>query len=280
MTNRIISKLVPATPTPEGKGVTVYRTIASPGFSHLDPFLLLDEFVISPHAKDAGFPDHPHRGFETVTYMLSGQMRHADNAGNAGVIGPGAVQWMTAGRGVVHSEMPESDGDKGDDIRGMQIWVNLAAREKMKAPYYQDIDSAEIPTVKLSEHSWVRVIAGEFDGHKSPVSGIAIRPLYLDINLAAGESIQVPVVADHQAFIYVIEGALENGAAQTSVPMRNLAILDDGDQIKLRGGDNGGRAILLSAAKIDEPIARYGPFVMNTREEISIAIDDYNAGRF
>ena len=266
-----------ATSMSEGVGVTVHRTIGTRELSVLDPFLLLDEFVIGADARGAGFPNHPHRGFETVTYMLSGRVEHADNAGHSGVIGPGAAQWMTAGRGIVHSEMPASDGE---EIRGLQLWVNLAAEEKMKPPHYQDIEAADIPSVALPGGGTVRVVAGDWNGAAGPVEGIAVAPLYLDLALGAGESVEVPVPADHTAFLYVIEGPLTAGADDTSVPAHTLAVLVEGDGVRISAGGEGVRAILVSAAPLGEPVARHGPFVMNTREEIHQAIEDFEQGRF
>lgn len=275
MTLRQIEAILPARTQAEGAGVTVHRTVGSAALSVLDPFLLLDEFVIAGDAKGAGFPDHPHRGFETVTYMLSGRIEHADNKGRGGVIGPGAAQWMTAGRGIVHSEMPASEGE---EIRGLQLWVNLAAADKMKAPQYRDVAAGDIPAVALPGGGAVRVIAGGFRGSRGPVSGIELDPLYLDLSLGAGEPVEVPLAADHSAFVYVLEGGLVLGEAP--VPARHLAILGPGENVAIVGGQGGARAILVAARALGEPVARYGPFVMSSNAEIEQVIRDFRAGRF
>lgn len=275
MTSREVVHQFKAVATPEGVGVTVHRSIGTPAQNTLDPFLLLDEFVIAGDAEGAGFPDHPHRGFETVTYMFSGRMEHADSAGNGGVIGPGEVQWMTAGGGVVHSEMPKSDGE---EIRGMQLWINLPAAEKMRDPRYQDITADRIPEVGLGEGSSVRVVAGSFGDVTGPVTDISVRPLYLDIKLGAGGAARIPVPEGHNAFLYCVEGALSIGNEQSRLAKRHFAALGEGDRVELAAPDDAARAILVAAAPIGEPIVRYGPFVMNTREEIVQAIKDYQTG--
>ncbi len=275
MSARRIDKVITARSQAEGQGVTVRRSIGSPGLSVFDPFLLLDEFVIAGDAKGAGFPDHPHRGFETVTYMLSGRMTHADSAGNGGTIGPGAAQWMTAGRGVVHSEIPESDGE---EIRGLQLWVNLAAAEKMKPPAYQDIEAEAIPEIALPSGGAVRVIAGTFQGVTGPVAGIASKPLYLDIDLRGEGEVTVPLPEGHNAFVYVLSGEIRAGAEEQALGAGQLGLLGPGDAITLNGGP--ARLILVAAQPFAEPVARHGPFVMNSRAEIEQAISDYQAGRF
>lgn len=271
MSNRSIEKLVRAQRQSEGVGATVHRTIGRPDLSVVDPFLLLDEFELKP-GTGAGFPEHPHRGFETVTYMFSGRIGHKDTSGNAGVIGPGGVQWMTAGRGLVHSEMPVEDGSV---VHGMQLWVNLPAKDKMKTPRYQDITATDIPAIAGDGYS-ARLIAGDLAGKTGPVRDIAVRPLYADITLTGGTAI-LPVQPGHTVFLYGITGAAEI-EGQTLGP-RMLAILGDGDTLRVTG-EKDTRFILAAGAPTREPVARYGPFVMNTREEILATIDDWNAGRF
>lgn len=275
MTNREVAKQFKAEATPEGVGVTVHRSIGTRTQNTLDPFLLLDEFVIAGDAKGAGFPDHPHRGFETVTYMLSGHMKHADSAGNGGIIGPGEVQWMTAGSGVVHSEMPRLDGG---EVRGMQLWVNLPATEKMRDPRYQDISAEMIPEVDLGDNGSLRVVAGSFGETVGPVTEISVRPLYLDLRLGSGGTAYIPIPEGHAAFIYCLEGCLGLGQQEIEVGQRFLAVLTDGDGIKVRALERAARAILVAARPIGEPIVRYGPFVMNTRQEIAQAIKDFQLG--
>lgn len=273
MSNRKISKIVPAQAVPEGKGVTVHRTIGRPGLSELDPFLLLDEMVIGADDAGTGFPEHPHRGFETVTYMLSGSMRHKDTAGNVGEIGPGDAQWMTAGRGIVHSEMPTSNGV---DIRGFQLWVNLPATDKMKPPRYQDIARSDIPTVEGDGFS-VRLVAGSLLGYKGPITDIAVNPLFADITLTHTGNITLPVPTGHSAFLYGIEGGFS--VEDAPVAPRAIAVLGDGETVRITGKKDT-RLLLVAAAPIGEPVVRQGPFVMNTREEIKIAFDDWKEGRF
>lgn len=272
MTSREVAKQFKAEATPEGVGVTVHRSIGTRTQNTLDPFLLLDEFVIAAEAEGAGFPDHPHRGFETVTYMLSGRMEHADSAGNGGIIGPGEVQWMTAGGGVVHSEMPRSNGE---EVRGLQLWVNLPAAEKMTEPRYQGISAEMIPQVNLGDSGSLRVVAGSFGDTVGPVTEISVRPLYLDLRLASGGTAKVPIPEGHAAFVYCLEGRLALGDQETEIGQRFLAVLTDGDGIQVKALEGAARAVLVAARPIGEPIVRYGPFVMNTRQEIAQAIKDF-----
>lgn len=269
---RFVRSLLEAVATPEGDGVTVHRTIGLRAISELDPFLLLDEMVLPKDAVGAGFPQHPHRGFETVTYMLSGRMEHKDTAGNHGIIGPGDAQWMTAGRGIVHSEMPVASGQ---DAHGFQLWVNLPASDKMMAPRYQEVTAGDIPTVD-GEGYQARLIAGDLDGQKGPIGEIAIAPFYADVTLT-GEEATLPVAPGHTAFLYGIQGGM-NVAGQ-SVPKRTLAVLSDGNSVTIKGRA-GTRFLLIAGKPIGEPVARYGPFVMNTRQEIIDTINDWNSGNF
>ena len=279
MPARSVSKVISGQPTSDGAGVRLTRVIGTPALEQLDPFLLLDEFK-SDRADDylAGFPDHPHRGFETVTYMLAGAMEHRDHAGNRGELVAGSVQWMTAGRGIVHSEMPrQRDGL----MWGFQLWVNLPARDKMIAPRYQDIAPERIPEAKLADGVTARVIAGEVGGVRGPVEGIATEPLYLDVQVPADAAVELPLTAGHNAFAYVYDGRATLGPASSAreVERGQLAVLSDGDSVRAAAGTVGARFLLLSARPLREPISRYGPFVMNTREEIMQAVDDYRNGR-
>ena len=264
----------------DGAGVRLTRIIGGPGLPHIDPFLLLDEFRSDvPGDYIGGFPDHPHRGFETVTYMLAGRMRHADSKGNAGLLTPGSVQWMTAGRGLVHSEMPEQEDGL---LWGFQLWVNLPAADKMIAPRYQDIAPEAIPEVALAQGAVVRVLAGSVDGVVGPVNGIATRPVYLDIHLPAGAAVRLPLAGDLSAFCYLYAGSARVGEAATSKVLERgeLGILGTGDVFCVEATDQPARLILVAGLALNEPIARYGPFVMNTREQIIAAVEDFNAGRF
>ncbi|HEX7325276.1 MAG TPA: pirin family protein [Rhodanobacteraceae bacterium] len=279
MSSRSITRRVRGVPTSDGAGVKLTRVIGQPKLDALDPFLLLDEFG-SDSAGDyiAGFPDHPHRGFETVTYMLDGRMRHRDNHGNSGLLEPGSVQWMTAGRGIVHSEMPEQEHGR---MRGFQLWVNLAAAEKMGEPRYQDIAPDRIPVVEPAPGVKVRVVAGELFGARGPVSGIAIDPVYLDIALAPGARLNVPVPAGHSAFAYLFEGSHVQ-VGSDSLALRELGVLSGGDGVDLAtaAADDAARVLLVAGRPLGESIARYGPFVMNTPEQVVQAMQDYQAGRF
>jgi redox-sensitive bicupin YhaK (pirin superfamily) len=270
---REVGRIVRGMAASDGAGVKLNRVIGGQDLPQLDPFLLLDEFR-SDDAADylAGFPEHPHRGFETVTYMLAGRMRHRDNQGNTGLLGPGAVQWMTAGRGIVHSEMPEQENGL---MQGFQLWVNLPAKDKMTAPRYQDIEPARIPEVE-STGARARVIAGSYRGVSGPVQAEATAPLYLDVFLEDGE-FQAAVPVEHNAFVYVYEGGLDIGGR--TVTRGELAVLSHGDTVAATAGAAGARFILVAGRPLKEPVARYGPFVMNRPEEIRQAMRDFTEGR-
>ncbi len=263
----------------DGAGVKLTRVIGSPDLDMLDPFLLLDEFG-TDRAEDylAGFPDHPHRGFETVTYMLDGRMRHKDNHGNEGMLVPGSVQWMTAGRGLVHSEMPEQQAGR---MRGFQLWVNLPARNKMDAPQYQEFAPERIPVAHVAEGVSVKVIAGQVGDVRGPIAQPATDPLYLDITLDAGAAWQQPLPDGHNAFAYVFEGDADIGIGEDTRPVaaQELAVLGGGSVFAVRAGATGARLILVAGRPLREPVARYGPFVMNTKEEIMQAFVDFQEGR-
>ncbi len=274
---RQVVRIVTGQAASDGAGVQLTRVIGSSALSELDPFLLLDEFGSDdPKAYIAGFPDHPHRGFETVTYMLAGRMRHRDNHGNQGDLGPGSVQWMTAGRGIVHSEMPlQEDGL----MRGFQLWVNLPARDKMTSPRYQDIPGDAIPEVVRGNGAKIRVIAGRTEeGAVGPVAGVATEPLYLDIALTPGAEFSEAVPAGHNAFAYVYEGAATIAGKQ--IVAHQLAVLGPGTRFAALAGAAGAKLLLVAGRPLGEPVARYGPFVMNTRVELEQAFADYQAGKF
>ena len=275
MSLREAVKVVRGQPTSDGAGVRLSRVIGTAQLESLDPFLLLDEFK-SDRADDyiAGFPDHPHRGFETVTYMLAGSMLHKDHKGNTGHLDPGSVQWMTAGRGIVHSEMPQQEDGL---MWGFQLWVNLPAKDKMCEPRYQDIPGAAVPEWH-GEGVKVRVIAGEAQGVKGAIQGIATQPLYLDVHLEHGTALAQPVPPGHSAMVYVYQGAAR--VAAQKIAAGHLAVLGDGDEIQVAAPDGPGRALIIAAQPLREPVARYGPFVMNTRAELSQAFEDFSAGRF
>jgi redox-sensitive bicupin YhaK (pirin superfamily) len=265
-------------PASDGAGVKLTRVIGQPALPDLDPFLMLDEFGSDKGADYiGGFPDHPHRGFETVTYMLAGRMRHGDNQGNVGLLRPGSVQWMTAGRGIIHSEMPEQEEGL---MQGFQLWVNLPAKDKMTKPRYQDIDPENVPVVERPDGTKVKVLVGTFDGVSGPVNKVATDPLYLDITLPAGVKASVPVEAEHNAFAYVFEGTARIGSEAQLVERGQLAVLSLGDGVTVEGGPKGGRLILVAGRPLREPVAKYGPFVMNTPAEIHQAMADYQAGKF
>ncbi len=275
MSARQVVRSVKGQATSDGAGVRLTRMIGTAGLDHLDPFLLLDEFR-SDDAADylAGFPDHPHRGFETVTYMLAGEMEHRDHVGNRGRLVAGSVQWMTAGRGIIHSEMPKQQDGL---MWGFQLWVNLPAKEKMTAPRYQDIPPERIPEV-VGDAVRVRVIAGSYAGLEGPVSGIATAPLYLDVALDADARFECPLAGDRNAFVYAFEGAVRVGAA--SLERGTLGVLGDGESVQAAAGPKPGRFLLVAGRPLREPIARMGPFVMNTRAELVQAVQDLEAGTF
>lgn len=278
MKTRDVTQVITAQEALEGAGVRIRRTLGSPALDYHDPFLLLDEFKSAEGADYiAGFPDHPHRGFETVTYMLAGAMKHEDHAGNRGELGPGSVQWMTAGRGIVHSEMPlQRDGL----MWGFQLWVNLPSKDKMTAPRYQDIPAESINELEHDSGARIRVVAGEIDGVVGPVEGIATSPLYVDVSVPADADCVLAVPRHHNALAYVFEG--EAVVGETLVEAGQLAVLSKGESeaVRLVTTKRPARLLLLAAEPLNEPMARYGPFVMNTRDEIHQAFEDYKRGSF
>ncbi len=273
---RGVAQVFDAQPTRDGAGVSLLRALGHRGLSVLDPFLLLDSFhTDDPNDYLAGFPDHPHRGFETVTYMVHGAMEHRDSVGNHGRLGPGAAQWMTAGRGLIHSEMPKQERGL---MWGFQLWVNLPAARKLIPPRYQDIPASEIPDVAF-EGGTARVVAGAALGRTGPVRGIDVQPLFLDVTLQPGARVAQALPSGHTAFCYVTEGAVRVGANRQAVARGQLATTTQGDALDLEGQGSGGRVLLLAARPLHEPIARAGPFVMNTEAELQQAWDDYRSGR-
>ena len=280
---RPLLRTVKGVATSDGAGVALTRVIGSPELDMLDPFLLLDEFRSDePGDYIAGFPDHPHRGFETVTYLLAGRMRHEDNQGHAGVIEAGGIQWMTAGRGIVHSEMPEQEDGL---LWGFQLWVNLPAHEKMVAPGYQEFPATAIPTENRDGGVAIKVIAGSTArGTAGPVTGVSTLPLYLDVTLGNGALLTEPLPSSHNAFLYVFEGALEVLAGQATddakVDAGKLAVLGPGEGVHIVGAAANNRFLLVAGRQLNEPVARAGPFVMNTRQEVMDAFQDYREGRF
>ncbi|MFZ5655509.1 MAG: pirin family protein [Pseudomonadota bacterium] len=273
-----VARIVAGMPTSDGAGVRLTRLVGTPQLDMLDPFLMLDEFGTDrPQDYLAGFPDHPHRGFETVTYMLEGRMRHRDNRGNEGLLVPGSVQWMTAGRGLVHSEMPEQQEGR---MRGFQLWVNLPARDKLCEPRYQEFAPDRIPRVRPVPGVEVAVIAGRVDGAIGPVEQPATSPVYLDVALDAGAAWAPALPEGHAGFVYVFEGAAQVGSDAREVARGQLAVLDGAGEVRLHAGSDGARLLLVAGRPLREPVARYGPFVMNTREQVQQAFRDYQAGRF
>jgi quercetin 2,3-dioxygenase len=274
-TTRRVVKVVHGMPTSDGAGVKLRRVIGQPGLSELDPFLMLDEFgTDAPADYIAGFPEHPHRGFETVTYMLDGRMRHRDNHGHEGVLVPGSVQWMTAGRGIVHSEMPEQQEGR---MRGFQLWLNLPARDKMTEPKYQEFGPERIPVATPAPGVSVKVIAGEVGAVKGPIEQPATDPTYLDVGLSAGTAYTHALPEQHAAFLYVFEGAVQIGS--NVIKAGEMVVLSEGSAVHL-SADEDSRAILVAGRPLNEPVARYGPFVMNTREQLMQAVEDFQKGRF
>lgn len=282
MTLRAITQTIPALETSDGAGVKIKRSIGQHQNIRLDPFLMLDEFGSDqPQDYIAGFPSHPHRGFETVTYMIEGHMLHEDHLGNRGNLKNGGVQWMTAGRGIVHSEMPQQEAGR---MRGFQLWLNLPAAEKMKPAGYRDLQPEDIPEFNL-DGAVVKLIAGEvrIDGRDlaGAVTGSSTRPLYMDIQLTAEAAVSLPVDQALNGMLYLYEGsaALRHGEQTQPLAAASASVLGDGDEIRLEAGSSGARLLLIAGRPINEPVVQYGPFVMNSREEIEQTLRDYRDGR-
>jgi quercetin 2,3-dioxygenase len=273
---RRITKVSRGMPTSDGAGVKLTRMLGHRGLMDLDPFLMLDQ-IRSDDSSDymAGFPNHPHRGFETVTIMLDGKMRHGDNKGHSGVIEGGGIQWMTAGRGIVHSEIPEQEDGR---MWGFQLWVNLPGKLKMTDPGYQEYDKSEIP-VETRTGATLRVLAGSSStGVTGPATSVAIQPTLIDIVLEPGATLEEAIDPGHTAFIAVYKGAVSSGEGEVRDP--DLGVLEDGDRIELKAGPEGASLLLAAGKPINEPVARYGPFVMNTEAELHQAVRDFQAGKF
>ena len=275
---RAIKRRVPGVDSMDGAGVRIRRSVGKSQFARIDPFLMLDCFSSDdPDDYIAGFPAHPHRGFETVTYMLDGLMKHRDHMGNEGILRPGSVQWMTAGRGVIHEEMPQQENGL---MRGFQLWVNLPASEKMKPAAYQNIEPEEITEISL-EQGLIRLVAGSLDiggsHYEGPVSGISRQPIFMEVRLNSGEAIELPVANALSGFVYLFEGTAELG--EETLAIHEAAELSEGDTIRVSAGEAGARFMLIAGQAINEPIAQYGPFVMNTMDEIEQAISDYRANK-
>jgi redox-sensitive bicupin YhaK (pirin superfamily) len=283
MNIRTLQQVIQSLPTSDGGGVKLRRSLGQTQSLRLDPFLMLDEFS-SANADDyiAGFPDHPHRGFETVTYMLDGHMLHQDHLGNQGELKSGGAQWMTAGRGIIHSEMPQQESGR---MRGFQLWINLPAKEKMKPASYRDIQPEEIPRLTLPGGGEIKIITGtaHIDGKTitGPIQVISTEPLFLDVRLPAGEHFKHLISIDHNAFVYPYEGRVEIGPATQPRPLapQSAGVLSTGDYLEIKAGDQPAAFLLLAARPLREPIVQYGPFVMNTQEEIEQATADYKNGQ-
>ena len=275
--SRKTEHIVQGQPTRDGAGVNLIRVLTQQWQRRLDPFLMLDEFRSDdPNDYIAGVPEHPHRGFETVTYMLAGQMRHKDNAGHEGVVGPGDVQWMTAGKGILHSETPEQVAGL---MHGFQLWINLPAKNKLAKPTYQEVPSAQIPVLISTEGHQVKVIAGDWLETTGPLYRPDTEPLYLDLQLQNDTPLFVPIPTEHNAFVYVVQG--QPLVAEQTVAPRRMAILSNDEQANgvLLQGQAGDQLLVLSGQPLGEPIVQWGPFVMNSRDEIEQAISDYQSGQ-
>ncbi|MFN3712177.1 MAG: pirin family protein [Alcanivoracaceae bacterium] len=278
MTVRALARIIPGMNTSDGAGVRLRRTLGQSQMARMDPFLMLDEFS-SDNVDDyiGGFPSHPHRGFETVTYMLDGHMLHEDHMGNRGDLRPGDVQWMTCGRGIIHSEMPQQNEGR---MRGFQLWLNLPAKDKMKPAAYRDVPAATMPWHEPLAGVRIKVIAGELalagERYRGPIQAGGTEPIYVDIELGAEQSFSVPVPTSHNAFIYVFEGALNSDGKQ--VPTHAAALLGSGDTLDVHAGPQGGRFLLIAGRPLNEPVMQYGPFVMNSAQEIEQALQDYRDG--
>jgi redox-sensitive bicupin YhaK (pirin superfamily) len=297
MSIRPVQRIIESKPTVEGAGVRLRRAFGFGDTEAYDPFLLLDDFRNDrPADYLAGFPWHPHRGIETITYVLAGTVEHGDSLGNRGAMGAGDVQWMTAGRGILHQEMPK--GDSAGRMHGFQLWANLPSALKMTTPRYQDIQAREIPEITDDDGTRVRVVCGEFWGKKGPVDGVAADPRYLDVWVPPGKRKTLPVETWRNAFAYVFEGsgAFRDASAPSGVltepigeetaPVRettgnrSLVLFGGGDEVTVRAGEEGMRFLLVSGRPIEEPVAWYGPIVMNTQEELRRAVQDLNEGTF
>lgn len=279
-TNRAVKKIFKSKATLEGAGVRLRRAFGFNEDNLFDPFLLLDDFRSdTPDAYRPGFPWHPHRGIETITYMLEGTVEHSDSLGNRGVIGTGDVQWMTAGNGIIHQEMPM--GDAQGHMGGFQLWANLPASHKMMDPRYREVKKDQIPEVSLPDGVKIHIISGEVQGVKGPVQDIIIDPQYLDISIPAGVSYTHPTKIGHTVLVYIIQGGgIMGEAKETDLNNGTLVLFGDGEQILVSAASEGMRFLLISGKPIHEPVAWYGPIVMNTQAEIELAFEEYRKGTF
>jgi quercetin 2,3-dioxygenase len=282
MGTRTLEHIIESVPASDGAGVKLRRSLGGPRGLRVDPFLMLDEFSSdNPGDYIAGFPSHPHRGFETVTYLLDGHMLHEDHLGHRGDLKTGGVQWMTAGRGIIHSEMPQQENGR---MRGFQLWINLPAREKMKPATYRDLQTSEIPVVALPGGGTVKVIAGtvEVGGEATagPIQGVTTDPTYLDVVLPAGARFSHAINSEYSAFVYPYEGRVDVGPAGSARPLNahSAGVLTSGETIEVSVGPEGARFLVLAGRPLREPVVQYGPFVMNTRQEIEQAVRDYQSG--
>jgi redox-sensitive bicupin YhaK (pirin superfamily) len=274
---RTVTKRVRGMGTSDGAGVKLTRVLGTPQLRRLDPFLMLDEFRSDePQDYLAGFPDHPHRGFETITYMVAGSFRHRDNHGHEGFLKAGGAQWMTAGRGIVHSEMPEQEEGL---VHGFQLWLNLPKRDKMCEPTYRDLPVEEIPRAELAGGAKARVLAGTVNGVIGPIAGRATEPIFFDVELPAGTSAELPIPASHEGFVYPFEGSVTAGDVELA--RGELGVLGAGTSVRIRASAKSAARVLVVAGKpIGEPIVQYGPFVMTTPDEIEQAVRDFQRGAF
>jgi redox-sensitive bicupin YhaK (pirin superfamily) len=276
---RSIEKVVRGTPTSDGAGVKLTRIIGTPELRRIDPFLMLDEFRSDePQDYLAGFPDHPHRGFETFTYMLAGRFRHKDNKGHEGLLDAGGGQWMTAGRGIVHSEMPEQEEGL---VWGFQLWINLPAKDKMIAADYRDLQAADIPGGEVPGGGRVRVVAGRVGAIEGPIADRVTQPVFVEVVLPEGAEARIPLPSGHAGFVYAFEGSVTAGEPGRALARGELGVLAAGGEdllLAARGG--AARALVVAGKPLDEPVVQYGPFVMNTSAQIEQAIRDFQAGRF
>jgi quercetin 2,3-dioxygenase len=278
--SRSVAQVITPEPVVEGAGVHLRRSIGTRGLDHLDPFLLLDHFEsIDPADYQPGFPYHPHRGIETVTVVRKGEVRHGDSLGHRGTIAAGDIQWMTSGSGIMHEEMPQV---RPEGIAGLQLWLNLPAREKMGRPKYRDLQADRLTETETDEGARVRVIAGEAAGGRlvGPVEGLAVAPKFIDVTLPAGATFHEAVPRGHTVFAYVDHGEVRFGPEHTRASAPALVVFGDGDVVEASAGAGGGRFLLAAARPLHEPIARYGPFVMNTRAEIEQTLEELRTGRF
>jgi quercetin 2,3-dioxygenase len=278
--SRPVARVVPPRPVIEGAGVHLVRSIGTPELDNLDPFLLLDNFEsVLPSDYSAGFPYHPHRGIETVTFVRKGEVKHRDSLGHAGSIGAGDIQWMTSGSGILHEEMPQV---RPEGIAGLQLWLNLPAKDKMTRPKYRDLSTSRLEQLETDEGAKIRVIAGEAAGGRlvGPVDGLSVAPKFIDVVLPPNSSFREAVEPGHTAFAYVEHGEVFVGPARTRVEGPALVIFGDGDLVEVSAGEKGGSLLLAAARPLHEPIARYGPFVMNTRSEIEQTLRELRTGHF